>query len=334
MNPSELPGRLQALRKQLQTGRLTPEGFEQACANLRTQDHMGNWWTIDPHSGALLRFDQTAGQWQQDRPASSPRPPGPPPPATGMQPSQNPLRKALYTVSTERTGLAGAGAVLLVGAVLCWFLYPYLGLLPKWLSSLAPEVRCTSFRPNTTMMYLCSGTAALSVLSGPIIVMVVIFLLRKQIMAIMPGVTRFVPVEFRFLLAPVVACLLFTILWAGAHYDTVLGRNTNAGNVIGLVHQRLFPAFVALFTYAVARYGPLLQQYVPVFFDLRDKLHKYVRFAIVLAFPLFYSIINNMNRADGRILKTALEEQKVVVFAMLLGFLLLAPRSGKDGLRD
>lgn len=334
MDPSELPGNLNALRQQLHSGRLTPQAFEHACAQLRTQDHAGNWWTVDPDSGALLRYDQRAGQWVRDIPASHYKAPAPPPPAGGMQPPQNPLRNAVWNASTERTGLVGAAMVLVLGAALSWILYPYLGLVPQWLSSLAPEVRCTRYSPKTVMMYLCSGTAALSVLLGPIIVMVAIFLLRKQITLLLPRVTRFIPGEFRFLLPPVVACLLFTILWAGAHYETVLGRDPSDGNVFGVVHQRLFPAFVALFTYAVARYGPLLQHYIPVFFDLRDKVHKYVRFIIVLAFPLLYSLINNINLRDGRIRETALEEQKVVLLAMLLGFLLLAPRNGKDGLRD
>ncbi|WP_027185341.1 hypothetical protein [Desulfovibrio inopinatus] len=334
MEPRELPVHLKSLRMQLNNGRLTPQAFDHACAQLRTQDRMGNWWTVDPDSGALLRYDQRVGQWLHDTPASKSQAPAQPPMRGEMQPPSSPLVKILQTANTERTGLVGAAMVLILGAALSWFLYPYLGLIPKWLSGLAPEVRCTMFKPNTSPMYFCSGAAALSVLSGPIIVMVGIFLLRKQITALLSHVTPFVPTTFRFLLPPAVACLLFTILWAGAHYDTVLSSNSNVGNVVGLVHQRLFPAFVALFTYAVARYGPLLQLYIPVFFDLRDKIHKHVRFVIVLVFPMLYSLINNMNLNDGRIYKTALEEQKVVVMAMLLGFLLLAPRNGKTGMKD
>jgi len=122
------------LLAQYNARQLTWEQFAAQVSQLRTQDPNGVWWTIDPSSGSMLRFD--GSQWVAAQPiASSPtyisthRETGHP---TGNRASAQAAQPV-----TPRSGLGRWRArviatpiLALVPAVACgglWFLYTFLG---------------------------------------------------------------------------------------------------------------------------------------------------------------------------------------------------------------
>ena len=77
--------------------------------------------------------------------------------------------------------------------------------------------------------------------------------------------------------------------------------------------------------YSVARWGSDLQRLFAGFFEFRDGFAKPVRFAVLILVPILLSyLITNQDRVS----QTATKEQVVVIVALSLGFLMLAPREG------
>jgi hypothetical protein len=250
--------------------------------------------------------------------AAVPTGPVPPPAAPRTQESAgDTVAGLLRSIHNERTGAAAAAVVFVVAAIVSAVGWVPLSLIPRLISSLVSPGTCTSLVPGSTAMYFCSAKVALLTLAGPIIVMAVILLLGKQLTAWLKQLTPKLPPETHFLIAPVLATVLFTIPWAGVHYATSFQT--------GILPQTIFPAVIGLFTYAVGRFGPSLQGALSGFFDFRDQFPMAARIAVAVLVPL---VISFLITYQERVSDTALKEQFVVLISLATGYLALAPRSG------
>ena len=176
---------------------------------------------------------------------------------------------------------------------------------------------CADLRPGSVAMYLCSAKIGLMTMAAPILLIVVVFLLRKPLAAWVQRMTPKLPEKTRYLAAPALATVIFTIAWSGAHLRT--------GTQWGILPQIIFPSVIGFFTYAVAHYGPRLQQPLGGFFDFREKIPNWLRMVIVFAVPMLISIIIT---AQATVAMGALKEQFVVLVALVNGYLMMTPRSG------
>ncbi len=166
-------------------------------------------------------------------------------------------------------------------------------------------------------MYLCSARVGAMTMVGPIAMIVILFLLRAPITRGTQRLAQRTPENARFLVAPVLATLMFTIPWAGAHYKTS-GQN-------GILPQTVFPAVVGLFTFAVTRWGPALQRRLGRFFDMRDRVPVPLRMLAAALVPMAIALLITN---EDRVTDSAQKEQFVVLLALVAGYLALVPRSG------
>lgn len=222
---------------------------------------------------------------------------------------------ALFRLANrDPSGLLAAAMVLVVGTFVSWIGWFPLGLPARLVGTFVSPGSCSSVRPGTLEMYLCSATVAGRTLVGPIaaptIVIVLLFLLRNQMLTKLP-------VEARFLVAPVVATILFALSWAAIHYQST--------DDSGLLSQKIFPAVIGFFTFVSARYGPAFQRVLVPFFKVRDKVPSFLRIMIVFLIPLVVALVITFQE---RVSDTAQKEQIVVLLSLCTGYLALAPRQG------
>lgn len=221
----------------------------------------------------------------------------------------------LRSASQDRSGMKGALAVLVVSAVVslvCWF---PLSLPSRLIRALLPTITCTNMRPGSMEMYLCSAGVAAVTMVGPVLLMVLIFFFRKQLTAWLGRVTPKLPEETRFLTAPVLATIIFTVGWSGAHQTTAFSW--------GLLPHLVFPAVIGLFTFAVSRYGAAVQNSLTSFFNTRDKFPRWLLYVIVFAVPILIAVVIT---AQERVSFEALKEQFIVIVALIIGYLVMSPR--------
>jgi hypothetical protein len=216
----------------------------------------------------------------------------------------------------EPTGLFAAGvafAVCVVVAVAVW--YP-LDVPSRVVRAIVPTGSCLSDTPGTATMFLCSTGVAFLTMVGPMAVMVAILLARGWLRRVLTVAVRRVPEVLRFLVAPVLVTMLFTISWAGFH-------NQETGDV-GLLPQIVFPGFVGFCTYLVARYERWLKQRFAAALEARDRLlPRLARVAVAVVVPVLLSWAITHSDAHS---STALKEQLVVILSLVIGWLALAPR--------
>ena len=229
--------------------------------------------------------------------------------------SENGILALLRSASQDRSGMKGALAVLIVSAVVslvCWF---PLSLPSRLIKALLPTVSCTNMRPGSMEMYLCSAGVAGVTMVGPVLLMVLIFFFRKQLTRWLGRVTPRLPEETRFLTAPVLATIIFTVGWSGAHQTTAFSW--------GLLPHLVFPAVIGLFTYAVSRYGAAVQTSLAAYFTAREKFPRWLLYLIVFAVPILIAVAIT---AQERVSFEALKEQFIVIVALIVGYLVMSPR--------
>ena len=190
-----------------------------------------------------------------------------------------------------------------------------LGLPAQAIKAMLPAGTCTNEVPGTLGMYLCSMKVGLMTVAGPILVMVIIFLLRKPLSATIPRVNRRLPAQWHFVLPPLIATMAFAMSWAGYHVQT--------WNTVGIVPHSVFPAAIGLFTYGMARFGPELGRTLESFFRSRDRVPRFLRYVLVIAIPLAVSLVITYQE---RVSNEAVKEQFVVLVGLAMAYLLLAPR--------
>jgi hypothetical protein len=206
-------------------------------------------------------------------------------------------------------------AVVAVCALFSLIFGRVLGLPAQAIKAILPVGTCTNEVPGTFGMYICSMKVGLVTVAGPILVMVIIFLLRKPLSASIPRVNRRLPAQWHFVLPPLIATMAFTMSWAGYHVQT--------WNTMGIVPHNVFPAAIGLFTYGMARFGPEFGRALESVFQSRDRAPRFLRYVLVVAIPLGVSLVITYQE---RVSDEAVKEQFVVLVGLAMAYLLLAPR--------
>lgn len=233
------------------------------------------------------------------------------PPARTTQPGPG------STLPQQQANLGAAALVFAVCAVLSWVTWDLLSVPSRIINAALPSVGCTRVPAGTPAMYLCSAAVGLRVIAVPVILLVLVVRFRGVLAKAVERVAPHVPASSRFLLAPALTTLVFVLAWAGSHY----GMATE----VGVLPQRVFPAVVGLFAFAVAVYGGRLQRSLGPFFEVRDRFPRWVGLAVALGVPLAISLAITR---QVRVTQPALKEQFVVLVALGTGFLALTPRGG------
>ncbi|NQT72102.1 MAG: zinc-ribbon domain-containing protein [Chloroflexi bacterium] len=208
-------------------------------------------------------------------------------------------------------------AILVFGicALISFLLGSILGWPARAINDILPDHTCAGVQTRSWDMYSCSLEAGLLAMAGPAILMVIIFLLRKPLTRWIGRLIPMLPEMTRFLVLPIVATVIFTIVWAGFHEDT--------WSQTGILPQKIFPAVIGLFTYVVARFGPGIHHTWKSFFENRDKCPKWIRFVAVLAIPMMISVAATYQESVSQ---EALKEQFIVLIALVVSYILISPR--------
>jgi len=212
--------------------------------------------------------------------------------------------------------------VIYVAGMLVARIFWFLGFIPHLFKNVINPGNCGGYEVLTVGMYLCSAKVAFTMLLGPLLVMLIIFIFRKSIMGLIKKIQPKIPVTYQFLLAPLISTLIFTILWSGSHpqiHDTA-----------GLINQKYFPTIVGVFAFVTAQYHKLIQQKLTSFFDIRDRFSKLIRYLIAFAIPFVISMIITF---EDRVTNVALKEQIIVIISIITGYLVLIPRKGNITLK-
>lgn len=213
----------------------------------------------------------------------------------------------------DRTGLVGAAVTAAACVALSLLLWSPLTWPTTAIRSAIPAVSCASVPAGTAATACSIGVLALP-LAAPLALAVVAFVFRKALAAAVEAVKRRVP-SMGGLLAALLATVVFVLSWAGSHQ----GRTME----FGLLPQIVFPALVGLCTYATAQWGPLLHRVLAYYFVARDWLPAKVRMLLMMALPTLLSFWLAAGAGKSRV---AFNEQVVVVFGILAGFFIVAPR--------
>jgi hypothetical protein len=226
-------------------------------------------------------------------------------------------------INAERTGIAQALIVLVVCMLVslaCWY---QLDLPARAVRAILPEPTCTSIAPGTTLMFFCSTGIGLLTLLGPLVALALLVVFRKPLVRGLGILLPKLPEELRFLVVPVLATIVFTITWAGLHYE--------APGDTGFLPNIVFPAFVGIFTFLGIRYAAPVQRALAPFFDLRDRIPKTARLAAVVGVPVLVSWLLTRAGAeeDFRTMESTIKEQLIVVIALANAWLLISPRAGE-----
>jgi hypothetical protein len=221
--------------------------------------------------------------------------------------------------------LAKAALVFILGAGISVAGWKLLGFIPAQLSRLVNPGNCSGLSVGTPEMYLCSAKVGLLTLTGPLLLIAVMFIFRKALSRLVKQILPSIPDGARFLAAPIVATLLFAMVWAGIHFQT--------GQRVGILPQKTFPALIGLFSFLTSHFLPQLQQKLKGLLDFRDKFPKWLRIVGVVLIPMLISLIITK---QARVTQVAFKEQLVVLISLTLGFLALMPRTGSlaAGLRQ
>ncbi|OGO14587.1 MAG: hypothetical protein A2Z02_06665 [Chloroflexi bacterium RBG_16_48_7] len=232
--------------------------------------------------------------------------------------NKNALLEFLRSVNNDSSGVLASVTVFFFCVILSLVLWYPLSIPTRIIRALIPvNVNCTKSAPGSFDMYMCSAGVGLFTIAVPLLSMLVIFIFRKQLMRLAKKLTPKLPEVSRFLIMPSFATIVFVISWSGGHKDTGLSW--------GIMPQIAFPAVIGLFTYVISRYGKKIQLSLKSFFDTRDKIPRILRFVLAAAIPLLISLAIT---AQQRVSFETLKEQFVVLVALIIGFLVMAPRSG------
>jgi hypothetical protein len=228
------------------------------------------------------------------------------------------LEGFLASVNKPGNGPAAAATVFFFCIALSLVLWYPLSIPTRIIRAIIPvNINCTGSIPGSFEMYLCSAGVGLFTIALPLLSMLVVFIFRKQLMRLAKKLTPKLPEVSRFLIMPSFATIIFVISWSGAHKDTGLSW--------GLMPQIAFPAVIGLFTFVIAKWGKKMQLSLKSFFDTRDKIPRLLRFVIAAAIPIAISLIITFQE---RVSFEALKEQFVTMVSLVVGFLVMAPRSG------
>lgn len=251
-------------------------------------------------------------------------PPGVPRPASGALPPPQPapkpppsLKAFFAKLEADRSGALTLLVVLLAGVVLAYVLWVPFAQPTVIVNDIIGDKNCATKLPGTSEMRTCAATVAAWKMVGPLAIGVLVFLLRKRLAGGVQKLAASLHPGGRPLVAPLLATLLFLLVWAGSHAKT--------GGQSGILPQKAFPAVIGVYTYFVVRYGPTLRSKLSGFFAKRERIPFALRIVITVAVPTAVSLlITNQDRVSD----TAMKEQFVVLIGLALAYLMLSPTSG------
>ena len=226
------------------------------------------------------------------------------------------LRSA-RSVFAEPSGLAAAAAAAVVSIVLALALWAPLAWPSSAIRDTLPAASCSRTGSGLAPT-LCSVQVAATPLVAPLLLAAVAFVFRGVLSAAVSAARRRAPAGLGPVLASMVATVVFTLTWSGSH----IGRSTESG----MLPQIAFPALVGVCTFAFARWGGTLGTALAPFFRVRDRVSLGIRTVLVIALPIALAVWLASGSGDTRV---ALHEQLTVVFAISVGFLLVAPKGTK-----
>jgi hypothetical protein len=223
-------------------------------------------------------------------------------------------------LQSDKSGFLSLLVVMVLGALLSLVLWELFVLPAKAINGVLPDANCVSEQPGTSAMRLCGAKVAAVKMVGPLVLGVLIVVFRTKLAKAVSVLSAKLHPGARPLVAPLLATLLFLLVWAGSHSKTA--------DQDGLLPQKIFPAVIGAYTYSVVRYGPALQHKMAGFFTKRERIPMWVRVLITIAIPTAFSLlITNQDRVS----RTAMKEQVVVLLGLAVAYLLLSPRGGDIG---
>ena len=227
------------------------------------------------------------------------------------------VRALFRAASVDPTGLVKAGIVYAATLIICFFAWTPLSWPARYLQTYISPGDCGMYAAGTTIMYFCSAKVAAMTMAGPILLTILVMVLRSPVMKATGKLVEKLPPETHFLTAPIVATLLFMLTWSAVHHDADDGS--------GFLSQKYFPVVIALYTFGVSQYSPLLQRLLRAFFARRDRIRRLWRVGFAFAVPLFISLYLTW---QARVSETAYKVQLVLLISLCTGYLALAPRQG------
>jgi len=226
------------------------------------------------------------------------------------------FRDVLRTIGSERTGIAALITILIIALPLSQVAWGLLAEPAARLAGLFPNLgQCTD--PNLTAgtwpMYKCSAKVGLVTIAGPFLLVALLYPLRRVFSSAIGNLDGGGP--SKFLIAPLVATLIFALFWAGLHKDT--------RDMVGLVKQVRFPAVIGAFTFLVSRWNGAIQREFTGFFRVRNVIPVAIRAFLALLLPLALAVY--LHRKPDAAGDPVVKQQVVVLLTLVLGYLAFAP---------
>lgn len=217
------------------------------------------------------------------------------------------VRKRLRNDPKGWAHLAVAAAVtILLSALLYW----PLGLPGRVLTRALTRAADGSCVTTTTGIqnWFCGMGISLVAVSGAIVVIVVLLVLRKEVRKRSSRAVQRTPPEFHFLQRPVVVTLVFAMAWSSVLFH-FYGR-------MGIVIEGLFPALVGLFVFALDRWDGAIKPRLGALWGHRERLPKPARLAVVILVPVLLGYLMTGWMPYG------VRDQLAALLAVLIGWLM------------
>lgn len=192
--------------------------------------------------------------------------------------TQGPVRAFLRRATDSPFGWMEALVVLIavaaVNAASWWPLqYP-----PRWIGNvvgLFAPTSCSQYAFDSWQYDVCGWGLAAFALSGTFVVAGVLFAFRRVIRRGLFRVAKLLPPESRFLWAPIVATLVFTMAWASIPFHAFTRQ--------GIVWDGFFPTVIGFLTWALLRYRRPVFRLMPRLLAWRDRIPEIGKYAIAFA---------------------------------------------------
>ncbi len=226
---------------------------------------------------------------------------------------------AMRRVADDRTGLIAFAITAVAGLLLSLALYVVLGWPARFLTSLIlriPEPDC-AYNEGLAGWMCGAWLASLSV-TGAAVFLIAMFVFRARIRQTTHSVAQRLPPSLRFLERPVVAMLVFLIGWSGIEFH-FFGRT-------GFIPDGVFPMVVGLAVFSLGQWGHRVKPVMGPFWQLRDRLPRVGRIAVLLGIPLLLSLLLTT------FLHAPKRDQLLVIVGVLLSWALWTKAGKSSGL--
>jgi hypothetical protein len=234
--------------------------------------------------------------------ANKTRSQAPPAPAA----KKNGFLATVRKIRNEKTGLLPLAIVAIACAIVVIPLYKFLGLPALYLSNVFLSMSCG------TNGWICGAWLAILAGSGPIVIGVLLLVFRTQVRKLLAKTK--IPLDFDFLVVPLLATIFFTMGWAGIAFH-FFDRE-------GLVLDGYFPIVFGMIIFALGRWGGAIKDAAAGLFAPREMIPAKFRVLALFGGVVLLGWILGPIHAPQR-------DQIVAVLALLLGWWMftVVPRS-------